>query len=177
VVSTSPTDVIPVSHLYLMIRPGNFYLHNRVRITTQEDPGTTTHVITPHENLDPGLNDLLLYNADVQRRHVNVRCHGEGEFEEFPSCVSLFIVHGRLIEAWLICVLHFQGSHRVSTLCGIHSSFRSLMRTFFSSPAAWSPLWYPASAYHLEKLRIKGLSYIGTMIISALTSGTLLTKN
>ena len=77
----------------LMIRSGGFHLHRRVDNKNQNYPGPTTHVITPHEDLDPGLVNLLFRYADIQPHRVGLCGHGEGESEEFPSRVSFRVHH------------------------------------------------------------------------------------
>ena len=71
-----------------MIRPSGFRLHPCINSKAQEGPRSTTHVVAPHEGLDPGLIDLFLHHVDVQRCRLGVCGHGEGEFEELPSRVS-----------------------------------------------------------------------------------------
>ena len=76
------------SLICVMTRLGGFHLYHRVHDETQDCIGPTAHIITSHEDLDPGLGDLFLYHADVQYHHVGVCSHGEGDSEEFPSRVS-----------------------------------------------------------------------------------------
>jgi len=81
-------------------RPGGFHLHPCVRNKTQVCPWSTPHVVTPHEDLTPGLVNLFLYHVDFQPHRAGVCGHGEGESEEFPSRVS-FCVHLSTIEQLL----------------------------------------------------------------------------
>ena len=81
-----------ISLTCLLIRPGGFHLHPCIHNKNQVCPGSTTRVVTPHEDLIPGLVDLLLRHADFQPHRVGVCGHGEGESEEFPSRVS-FCIH------------------------------------------------------------------------------------
>ena len=87
----------------LMIRLGGLRLHPCVDNKNQVYPGPTAHVITSHEDLNPGLVDLFLYHADFQPHRVGVCGDGEGEPEELPSCVS-FRVRLSTIERWRIDV-------------------------------------------------------------------------
>lgn len=77
---------------YLMIRLGDFRLHRHVYKRTQGHVRTRTQAIASREDLDPRLDDLFLYNADVQHRHVDVRGYGEGESEELSSSVRVFVL-------------------------------------------------------------------------------------
>lgn len=84
----------------LMARLGDFCLHHRVHKEAKGWPWAKTHAIAPHEYLGSGLDDLFLYHANVQRRHVGVWGHGESESEEPPSRVSFCVhsFHGGVIE-------------------------------------------------------------------------------
>jgi len=80
----------PLTHL--TIRLGDVRLHYHVHTRTQGHVRTRTQAIASREDLDPRLDGLFLYNADIQHRHVDVRGYGEGESEELPSGVSFRVL-------------------------------------------------------------------------------------
>jgi len=106
-----------------MIRRGSFHLHPCVHNQNQVCPGSTTHAVTPLEDLGPGLVNLFLCHADFQPYRVGVCGHGEGEPEEFPSRVS-FRVHLSTVSSRGLTLSFPHASPIEPLLCRTLSRFR-----------------------------------------------------
>ena len=72
-------------------------MHCQVHKEIQVFPWARTLVVTHYEDPGPRLDDLFLYNDDLQYRHADLRGYGEGEHEELPPSVS-FCAHPLVTE-------------------------------------------------------------------------------